>query len=60
VRALTENELDMLVLVLLLLSVIAAMNGMMPQLAQIFPSLMGGMFRVMDIIKDKVPMLSYI
>ncbi len=59
-KGFTESELDILLLVVLALVVISAMTGWFPFLGQIFPSLMSGMFRVMDMIKDQVPMLKYI
>jgi hypothetical protein len=59
-RGITENEIDILLLVLLLLTVLASLTGSFPLLNKIFPSLMSGMFRVMDMIKDAVPVLSYI
>ena len=59
-KGLTEGELDMLMLIILLLVVLAALSGMLPMLGEIFPNLMGGMFRVMDMIKDQIPVLKYI
>lgn len=58
-RGLTEDELDILLIVVLALIAVGAMGGWFPLLGQIFPSLMGGMFRVMDMLKDQIPSLVY-
>ena len=59
-RGITESELEIAMLIILVLVAIAALSGMLPSLGQIFPNLMGGVFRVVDMIKDQVPQLSYI
>ena len=58
-RGLTEDELDILLIITLAVIAVGAMGSWFPLLGQIFPSLMGGMFRVMDMIKDRIPGLTW-
>ena len=59
-RGFTEDELDILLVIIIAVLVIAAAAGMFPYLGKIFPALMSGMFRVMDLVKNAVPELRYI
>ncbi len=59
-RAITEDELDILLVIIIAVIAIGAVAGWFPVLGQIFPALMSGMFRVMDMMKAQVPWLNYI
>ena len=56
----TESELDLLMLVILLLIALASLSGMLPILGEIMPSMTMGLYRVIDMIKDQIGILKYL